>query len=138
MPSLRWKDGREGAATLCYFQPSEEMLIWIATNHFAVGIRATVITTQNTNLVSKIIQKNWDVCPSLQPEWETESLPSTCEAAQLAIESVVKAGGWSCWIMKAETWTAPTHRSLLSWLGDHHARIWCAPRRDIAAWIAAP
>jgi len=26
------------------------------------------------------------------------------------------------------------HRTLLSWLGDHHARIWCAPVIDIYAW----
>ena len=66
-------------------------------------------------------------------------LPSegSLPAAQDAFEHVVSRGHWGLVQVTGEDLdrlTMDDHRRLLSWLGDHHARIWCAPVRDIATW----
>lgn len=58
-------------------------------------------------------------------------------AMQDSIETVVATAGWAIWRITPDhldAWGSAGHRRLLSWLGDHHARIWCAPVRDIAAF----
>jgi hypothetical protein len=74
----------------------------------------------------------------------TDPLPSqpANDVAELraTIESDAGSGAWRIWRMDEATLEAigpADHRALLQWLGENHARIWCAPAADIAAWCAA-
>ena len=70
------------------------------------------------------------VLPSLPVVGEFEEL-------QAAMEATAVAGGWGLWRFDSSALDGlgtEGHRRLLSWLGDNHARIWCAPVRDISAW----
>ncbi len=64
-------------------------------------------------------------------------LPTGQEAARQAIEAVVERQAWAIWRIDAAVLAdlgRPGHAAVLRWLGDEHARIWCAPIRDIHAW----
>lgn len=75
--------------------------------------------------------------PSLASPLPSLVAEETPEAMMNAIEEVVGQGRWGVWRLDAATlerWTPAGHARLLRWLGDHHARIWCAPIRDIGTW----
>ncbi|MEX0652609.1 MAG: hypothetical protein WD534_02560 [Phycisphaeraceae bacterium] len=70
------------------------------------------------------------------------SMPTRPDVTALMaeIDAVVAGGQWAVWRFDAATVKAlgeQAHARLLRWLGDHHARIWCAPIRDIVAWMLA-
>ncbi len=72
-----------------------------------------------------------DPLPSLVPPTELASL-------QRDIEAVMATHGWVIYRFDADTLAAfgrDQHAALLRWLGDHHARIWCAPVRDLRAFL---
>lgn len=68
-----------------------------------------------------------------------ETLPSQLAPLDPAslrarIEAERASGAWSIWRVDAATldaWGDAGHLALLRWLGEEHARIWCAPVRDI-------
>lgn len=73
--------------------------------------------------------------PDLQVPLPSYPAPEALALLQQQIESVVVQGKWL--ILRFDEGTlsrlgAESHRKLLQGLGDHHARIWCAPVRDIA------
>lgn len=73
---------------------------------------------------------------------ELPSLPAPVDgdAIQALIESVMARQHWV--ILRLDglalnTLGLPAHQTLLQWLGTHHARIWCAPVRDIGQFYRA-
>ena len=133
----RWKEGRHGAASLCYDGVGGEVLAWVAAHHARVGIRATLIAHGDEALHATLTGRNWELV-SGPPAGQ--AAPAGAAAAQAAIAAVAEAGDWGVWCIDAATlagWGVDGHSHLLGWLGSQHARIWCAPRRDIAAWLAA-
>ncbi|MEI7766424.1 MAG: hypothetical protein WCJ97_03190 [Phycisphaerae bacterium] len=73
---------------------------------------------------------------------ELPSLPVLADgnAMQALIESVVTQQQWVIVRMDGPALTAlglPAHQALMQWLGTHHARIWCAPIRDIGQFCRA-
>lgn len=63
--------------------------------------------------------------------------PPSGKSLAEAIEAVVQTGAWAIWCLDhaaLKDLGQSGHRELLQWLGTHHARIWCAPVRDIATW----
>ncbi len=191
----RWKEGRAGAASLCYLGLAPSSLAEVARHHAAVGIRATVACLSGVSGLDVLVERNWDLAlwrtpvdpllparltsldgrtergwvdppseppadatgclyrvsmdagsvptpaPSLASMLPSRTLPAEVEAAQEAIERIVAEEGWAIWRIGEEQLArlgSEGHARLLSWLGDHHARIWCAPVRDIATWRPAP
>lgn len=186
MPTGLWKEGRSGAASLCYWQLSLEQQSWVLAHHQAVGIRATLAVSAGETHPHECGERNWDcalledasatdtdpaveagriclqappypasltsaaylvqLCPGrlATPQAVTAAalpsqyLPPRCDLAQVAIESVVQQQAWAIWHCDGTQLAAlgrESHRQLLSWLGDHHARIWCAPVFDIVRWV---
>ena len=130
----RWKEGRHGAASLCYDGIGGEALAWVAAHHARVGIRATLVTRGDEAIHATLAGRNWELA-SAPPDGT--AAPAGAAEAQAAIAAVAEAGGWGIWRIDAAAlaaWGADGHSRLLGWLGSQHARIWCAPRRDIAAW----
>lgn len=133
----RWKEGRHGAASLCYDGIGGETLAWVAAHHARVGIRATLVVRGDEAIHATLAARNWELA-STPPDGM--AAPTGAAEAQAAITAVAEAGGWGVWRIDAAVlaaWGADGHSGLLGWLGSQHARIWCAPRRDIAAWQAA-
>ena len=56
-----WKEGRQGGVSLCYVDPGEDQLGWIANHHAAVGIRATILIDPAHPLVPTLVQRAWDL-----------------------------------------------------------------------------
>ncbi|TVR45976.1 MAG: hypothetical protein EA402_03410 [Planctomycetota bacterium] len=139
MPTDQWKEGRQGAASLCYGILTPAQWPWVVEHHRRVGIRASVAASIEPELQERLLERHWDLGATVE---HALSLPLPLELgpAQAAIEAVVQAKQWRVWTVHAETLVGlgqEGHQQLLSWLGDHHARIWCAPQRDIAAWLAS-
>lgn len=181
MPTGPWKEGRCGAASLCYWQLTAEQHSWVLDHHQAVGIRATMAMPADQAHAKECTERNWDCAlladaetansgaghiwlqappypatltnaaylahlgPGCMPAPQAvttsalpaQYLPPCLELAQGAIETVVAQQAWAIWYCDGPQLAAlrkEAHRQLLSWLGDHHARIWCAPIRDIANW----
>lgn len=73
---------------------------------------------------------------------QTGQLPSLMASGgidelQAAMEATAAAGAWGIWRFNQNALDKlgeKEHQQLLSWLGDNHARIWCAPVRDISRW----
>lgn len=146
-----WKEGRHGAASLWYEPLPESELAWVAEHHAAVGIRASAGTVDGP-LAGILAGRRWDLRPAppdLLPGTQGapprptglrlrgQFAPADPIAAQAAIEAVVRAAEWAIWRIDAHTlssWGRAGHRRLLSWLGDRHASIWCAPVADIDGW----
>jgi hypothetical protein len=136
-----WKEGRLCAASLFYPAPRADQIAWVADNHSAVGIRASV-TRCPESLADTLAKRNWDLRDTLTPSpngprHRTESDAGTVQAA---IAAAKPTGEWIIWEFPAETLDklGPAgHRALLQWLGDEHAKVWCAPIKDIAAWNAS-
>ena len=131
-----WKEGRHGAASLCYDGVDAAALAWVVAHHARVGIRATLITRSNEEPPAILAGRNWDLAGELI---DGQHAPHGAAAAQAAIDAVAESGGWGIWRIDAVTlasWGVSGHSGLLSWLGSKHAYIWCAPVRDIAAWRA--
>ncbi len=75
--------------------------------------------------------------PLLDQPLGSFALPVDMDQAKRAIDRVVSEGQWAIWRVDGPTFSEmshESHRRLLQWLGEHHARIWCAPVRDIATW----
>lgn len=73
---------------------------------------------------------------------ELPSLVALADAVKLRgqMECAGVDGQWSIWRIDSHVLDAmgdADHASLLTWLGEHHSRIWCAPVRDIAQFRAA-
>ncbi len=133
----RWKEGRHGAASLCYVGVSSEDLAWVAAHHARVGIRATLIAHGDAALHTVLAGRNWELT-SAPPAGQ--AAPAGSDEAQAAVAAVAEAGDWGVWHIDAAIlagWGVDGHSRVLGWLGSQHARIWCAPHRDIAAWLAA-
>lgn len=82
-----------------------------------------------------ISQPKPDLSQPLPARW----LPDQLQEAKDAITGIVDSGQWIIWLVDAATLDrmgTTQHHQLMQWLGDHHARIWCAPIRDIANWKA--
>ncbi len=76
----------------------------------------------------------------LPAELPSLPVPSDGNAMQALIESVVAQQQWVIVRMDGPALTAlglPAHQALMKWLGTHHARIWCAPVRDIGQFCRA-
>ncbi len=130
----RWMEGRHWAASLCYDGIGGEALAWIAEHHARVGIRATLVAHGDEAIHATLTSRNWELI-SAPPDGA--DVPHGAAKAQTAIAAVAEAGEWGVWRINDAAlagWGADGHSRLLSWLGSQHARIWCAPRRDIAAW----
>lgn len=184
-----WKEGRTGAASLCYLNLTEAEIARIAPLHARVGIRATLVVAPGCPVPPLLAERNWDLASGsvhadneddLPPEETRTRILDTTTAPPLgsrgvvvgttpgmiareaprpetplpsyltgedprllraAIERVVVGGAWAIWRIPVDTlrgWSDEGVTDLLRWLGDHHARIWCAPVRDIARWLWAP
>lgn len=149
-----WKEGRQGAASLWYESLSESDLTWVAEHHAAVGIRASVSPSDGP-LAEVLVGRRWDlrsqppdllpgiqVAPPRPPQvpLRGQFAPADPAQARAAIEAVVHAAAWAIWRIDSRTlsaWGRAEHRRLLSWLGDQHASIWCAPIADIDGWPGA-
>lgn len=180
-----WKEGRVGAASLCYVALDPTELLRVAAPHARVGIRATVACHQVVPPLSELAARNWDLArapdaapetfdgptrrvrllasddapgerleqdlllvadrpgsiphpyPDLREPVPSQPAPQTVDALIDGIEAVVLAGAWAIWRIdgpRLGAWSDAELDRLLSWLGQHHARIWCAPIRDIATW----
>lgn len=188
-----WKEGRAGAASLCYLNPSGPHLAALADMHARVGIRATLATATPGDLGPELVKRNWDlalpspdadaevaarlfaldgrpvrgvVCPGAAPLgasahalYRLSFMPGTLSAAEAlpadlptlapstnaedvmaAVDAVVRQRRWGIWVFGDAALSAlgsDGHARLLSWLGGHHGRVWCAPVRDIAAYVRA-
>ncbi len=80
------------------------------------------------------------VPPKQSPPAALPSMPSpdSLPAWQAEIEAAMSQHHWGIWRIDAaglDALTLRTHANLLRWLGDHHARIWCAPIFDIHRWL---
>lgn len=131
-----WKEGRHGAASLCYVEIGDETLAWVAEHHARVGIRATLASHGTPPLGSLLAGRNWELTASPPPG---HALPAGSADAQTAIAACAQTGAWRVWLIDAASLAAcgvAGHSQLLGWLGSQHARIWCAPVRDIAAFRA--
>ncbi len=83
--------------------------------------------------VGIISQPKPDLSQPLPARW----LPGQLQDAKDAVTGIVDSRQWAIWLVDAATLDrmgTAQHRQLMQWLGDHHARIWCAPIRDIANW----
>ncbi len=137
-----WKEGRLCAASLLYLNPRPDQAAWIAEHHAAVGIRASIQGAPPA-ISETLALRNWDLRdpgtalpkksdPNL-PQPRTEHDPATI---QTLIAAAKPTGEWLIWEFTPETLDhlGPAgHKALLQWLGDEHARVWCAPIKDIAA-----
>jgi hypothetical protein len=56
-----WKEGRTGAASLCYVGLATTTLEWVAAHHARVGIRATVVARGDEPLLAALADRNWDL-----------------------------------------------------------------------------
>jgi len=134
-----WKEGRLCAATLLYINPTETQMAWVAANHQAVGIRATVVGAPDA-FASELRARNWDLRE--QPPEPGTAAPAkrsgvTADRVREHVAADKATGAWSAWEWdrdRLDTLGAEAHASLLRWLGEEHARVWCAPLRDIADW----
>lgn len=184
-----WKEGRHGAASLCYAGLTEPDLARIVPLHARVGIRATLLVPPPVRVPPLLAGRNWEIAPDplqtvhpdgvVAPEGDALSArmvpappqlpqsakdaPASCmisrhaprlssplptipadpdpHAFRDAVEAVVAEGAWVIWWIPRATlheWGEEGFAGILRWLGDHHARIWCAPVRDIAQWLWEP
>jgi len=63
--------------------------------------------------------------------------PGSVTALMREVEAVVADEKWLIMRLTGDdidTLSHGEHARLLSWLGDHHSRIWCAPVMDIFQW----
>ena len=135
--SGRWKEGRYGAASLCYDGVDGAALAWVTAHHARVGIRATLAGCGDEEMLATLAARNWELMATA-PAGRTT--PARADEAQAAIASLAEAEDWGVWRIDDATlagWGVDGHSRLLGWLGSQHARIWCAPCRDIAAWLQA-
>jgi hypothetical protein len=125
-----WKEGRATAVSLCYVNLTPAQLAFVTANHFRVGIRATVAS--NTT-IDELAKRNWDlVLPG--DVAATGTLVTDVTGLRESIEAACRSDGWTIWRLDAkavEELGATGHAALLNWLGQEHARVWCAPIRDI-------
>ncbi len=56
-----WKEGRAGAASLCYLGLSPEQIEVAAKHHAAVGIRATIACAGADAALAELARCNWDL-----------------------------------------------------------------------------
>jgi hypothetical protein len=125
-----WKEGRQVAVSLCYVAPTPAQLEFVAANHARVGIRATVVNGPAGELLQTLAGRNWDLTTA-----EPAGMVSA-EAAGLRerVEKACTGNDWTIWRLDGAVLTAlgaEAHGALLNWLGQEHARVWCAPVRDI-------
>jgi hypothetical protein len=76
-------------------------------------------------------------CPDLSTPLPVSHAPADPDGILQKIEEVVVRGQWMILRMDEACFTQLSiegHKRLLQYLGDLHARIWCAPIRDIACW----
>ena len=185
-----WKEGRQGAASLCYINLQPEALERVLAHHASVGIRASLVCTKILPNLSILAERNWDLLAGQDPELHLNlkkldgqskrgcfepNMPTGDQAETLyrlstvdadipapapdlltplpsheaptdpvqllnRIEEVVTKAEWGIWRIDGRVLNAMGdhgHQHLLQRLGDHHARIWCAPIRDIALWQPA-
>jgi hypothetical protein len=136
-----WKEGRAGAASLFYADPAPADLAWVAANHAAVYIRASVAGADST-WSEALAARKWDLhpagtCPARIP---LRDAGSDALALRALIDAVVGRGKWAVWRFTAadlRRMGPDAHASLLQWLGEHHGRVWCAPLRDIGDYAQA-
>lgn len=125
-----WKEGRATAVSLCYVGLTSAQLESVTRNHFSVGIRATVVGTLTPEMRQTLTAKNWDLAVA-----EPHGALCAEEAGLRArIEAACRDPAWTVWRLDGEVLDAlgeAGHAALLNWLGQEHARIWCAPVRDI-------
>ncbi|MCC5850310.1 MAG: hypothetical protein JJU29_19670 [Verrucomicrobia bacterium] len=190
-PTGPWKEGREGAASLCYIDLQPEELDHVLRHHAAVGIRASLVCNDLHPNLSLPAERNWDLvagredpdllsglqkldgCPERGCFLPTDSLsdparflyrlgtsdgvipspgpdlsaplpsrkaPADTDMLLNGIEADVGKAHWGVWRIDSAILAemgVTAHERLLQKLGDHHARIWCAPIRDIAGWQPA-
>ncbi|MCC5844464.1 MAG: hypothetical protein JJU05_09450 [Verrucomicrobia bacterium] len=183
-----WKEGRQGAVSLCYLGLNPPERDWVLAHHAAVGIRASRVCDRAEPCLSLPVERNWDLLSDREdadlhtalsaldgrsergcfvpethpavpagtlytlstreevieaPEPDlSKPLPSFAVSADADfvldwIECVVAKGHWLILRLDAKCLSEMNragHQTLLQRLGDHHARIWCAPVRDIATW----
>jgi hypothetical protein len=118
-----WKEGRATAVSLCYVGLTPAQLAIVTANHFRVGIRATVA----------LAGRNWDVVLPEQVA-DTGTLVTDVTGLRKRIEAACRDSRWTIWRLDGEAVDAlgaEGHAAILNWLGQEHARIWCAPIRDI-------
>jgi hypothetical protein len=126
-----WKEGRATAVSLCYIGLTPAQLAIVTANHFRVGIRATLVSREaNTELAGR----NWDV---VLPEQVADAGTLVADVTGLRerMEAACRSGSWTIWRLDGEAVNslgAQGHAALLDWLGQEHARIWCAPIHDIS------
>ena len=150
----KWKEGRQGAASLCYLTLREDQLEAVARHHAAVGIRASIYGADGLPLRQTLSERNWHLFhtppvfasqpltiappPALLPDpLPAHPAPVDLQEIQRQTESAVRQAHWVIWLIDSKGFDALTpgsHEKLLRWLGDHHARIWCAPINNIAAY----
>ena len=133
-----WKEGRQGAASLCYRDISAATLTWVLAHHAAVGIRATLVGCSDEDLAATARQRNWDLAEHAPAD--VQRADADARVLRQRIDGVASAGDWAVWLLEEATLTQmgeAGHADLLRWLGDEHARIWCAPVKDISAFAAA-
>lgn len=124
-----WKEGRATAVSLCYVGLSAAQLEFVTRNHFSVGIRATVVGALPAELRQTLTQRNWDLAAA-EP-------PGMLCADRIHVEAACTKPAWTIWRLDSEVLDAlgdAGHAGLLNWLGQEHARAWCAPVRDIQAY----
>jgi hypothetical protein len=136
-----WKEGRAGAASLCYVGLDEGRLAGVAERHGGVGIRATVVVADAASadpLLRELAERNWDIAHGSLPETlPLTAAPHDADELMRGIEAVVGRADWAVWRIDAAALDAlgdAGHERLMRWLGEHHGRIWCAPVRDVAEW----
>lgn len=132
-----WKEGRVSAVSLFYDLPDAESLLWVIEHHAAVGIRATWRRRPDEE-ETLLRSRAWDVRESV-PEGVPPPRPAPPQPQELmdSVEKEVPLAGWSIWRFDSNALASmgrEAHATLLRRLGDNHARLWCAPIRDVAAF----
>jgi hypothetical protein len=126
--SLRERDGRDTRG-------------WVSPMADALDSQSRLLGGRNDFVLYRVALKEGVITqpqPLLDRPLPAQWLPSTLNEAMRAIDVVVMASHWAIWLVDAhrlDCLEAAQHQRLLHWLGEHHARIWCAPIRDVATWV---
>jgi hypothetical protein len=149
---LPWKENRAGAVSLIYDGLDDATWQWVIAHHADVGIRGCAPPPLAPGIHAELTRKNWDVSargfvntdsllPHLGGTWpdpipyaattDLHSLQSRVEEAMSRNLGIVFK--WD--LPQLTALGATTHHALLRWLGDHHARIWCAPLSNLESYF---
>lgn len=147
-----WKENRVGAVSLVYEGLDDATWKWVIAHHAAVGIRGCAPPPLSQETHAELTRKNWDLAarsfvnntsllPNLGGAWP-DPLPYTTPTDLPSLQSRVEEamslnrGLVLKWNPQQLATLGPiAHQALLRWLGDHHARIWCAPLSNLESYF---